>query len=91
MQHAANSVFRAVENGRPIARAAASGLTCLVDTRGRIVARSPLYEESVLIVDVPLPSNGTTLYFAWGDWFPVALAAFLFIVLGWSLVRARPR
>ena len=40
MQHAANAVFRAVENGRPLARASASGLTCLVDPRGRIRARS---------------------------------------------------
>ena len=57
MQHAANAVFRAVENGRPIARAAASGLTCMVDTHGRITARSPFYTESFLVVDVPLSSS----------------------------------
>ena len=31
MQHAANAVFRAVENGMPMVRATASGLTCVVD------------------------------------------------------------
>jgi apolipoprotein N-acyltransferase len=91
MQHAANSVFRAVENDRPVARAAASGLTCLVDRRGRITARSPFYQENLLVVDVPLPPMRTTLYTAWGDWFPAALAAFLLILLGWSLVRPRLR
>ena len=91
MQHAANSVFRAVENDRPIARAAASGLTCVVDTRGRITARSPFYEESLLVADVPLPAMRTTLYTKWGDWFPAALAGFLLVLLGWSLVRARSR
>jgi apolipoprotein N-acyltransferase len=90
MQHAANSVFRAVENGRPLVRAAASGLTCLVDRRGRIVAKSPFYEESLLLVDVPLPQMRTTLYTLWGDWFPVALLALLLVLLGWSLVRLRP-
>ena len=89
MQHAANSIFRAVENGRPVARAAASGLTCLVDTWGHIVARSPFYEESLLVVDVPVSAMRTTLYTAWGDWFPVALAVLLLVLLGWSLVRRR--
>ena len=89
MQHAANAVFRAVENGRPIARAAASGLTCMVDPHGRITARSPFYTESFLIVDVPLPSAYQTLYTRWGDWFPVALAAFLLVLSLWSFAWPR--
>ncbi len=91
MQHAANAVFRAVENGRPIARAAASGLTCMVDPHGRITARSPFYTESFLIVDVPLSSSRQTLYTRWGDWFPLALAGFLFLLSAWSLARPRRR
>ena len=84
MQHAANAVFRAVENGRSIARAAASGLTCMVDPHGRIIARSPFYAESFLIVDVPLSSSRQTLYTRWGDWFPVSLALLLFLLAAWS-------
>ena len=84
MQHAANAVFRAVENGRPIARAAASGLTCIVDPHGRITARSPFYTESFLIVDVPLSSSRHTLYTQWGDWFPVSLALMLLFLAAWS-------
>jgi apolipoprotein N-acyltransferase len=89
MQHAANAVFRAVENGRPIARAAASGLTCMVDARGRITARSPFYTESYLIVDVPLSSSRQTLYTRWGDWFPLSLAAFFILLSAWSLAWPR--
>jgi apolipoprotein N-acyltransferase len=91
MQHAANAVFRAVENGRPLVRAAASGLTCLVDTSGRIVARSPFYQEGLLVVDVPLGATRTTLYSTWGDWFPVALGALLLFLLAGGLVRLRRR
>ncbi len=87
MQHAANALFRAVENARPLARASASGLTCLVDTRGRIVARTPFYQPATLVVDVPLPTERTTLYTRWGDWFPQALAAFLVLVLVGGLLR----
>ena len=77
MQHAANAVFRAVENGRPLARASASGLTCVVDTLGRITARSPLYEQSFLVADISLPPQGFTLYTRLGDWFPIAMAVVL--------------
>jgi apolipoprotein N-acyltransferase len=89
MQHAANAVFRAVENGRPIARAAASGLTCLVDTHGRITARLPFYVEGCLVVDVPLPPARQTLYTRWGDWFPLLLAAILLFVASWGFLWPR--
>ena len=89
MQHAANAVFRAVENARPIARAAASGLTCLVDPLGRITARSPLYEQSVLSVDIPLTKDRSTLYTRWGDWFPRALFAILLLLLGTAVIKRR--
>ena len=35
-QHAANSVFRAIENRRPVARPANTGLTCFIDRVGRL-------------------------------------------------------
>jgi apolipoprotein N-acyltransferase len=35
-QHAANSVFRAVENRRPFARSANTGLSCFIEKTGRI-------------------------------------------------------
>jgi apolipoprotein N-acyltransferase len=89
MQHAANAVFRAVENGRPLARAAASGLTCLVDMHGRIRARVPFYRESFLVVDVPLASRRTP-YTRWGDWFPSALGVCLVVLLIGGVVRGRP-
>lgn len=90
MQHAANAVFRAVENGRPLARASASGLTCVVDTLGRITTRSPLYEQSFLVADIPLPPQGFTLYTRLGDWFPIAMAAVL-IGLAIGAMAGSPR
>jgi apolipoprotein N-acyltransferase len=77
MQHAANAVFRAVENGMPMLRATASGLTCVVDGAGRIVARAPLYEEAVVVADVRPATGRATPSTRWGDWFPAALAILL--------------
>ena len=90
MQHAANAVIRAVENGRPLARAAASGLTCLVDARGVIRARAPFYKESCLVVDIPLSMPRTTAYTRWGDWFPVSLGAGLVLLLIGGVIRRKP-
>jgi apolipoprotein N-acyltransferase len=91
MQHAANSIFRAVENDRPLARASASGLTCVVDPRGRIVARSPLFKEALLIANVQLAGSRQTPYTWWGDWFPVLLLAALVLMLIGGLARRRDR
>ena len=75
MQHAANAVFRAVENGRPLARAAASGLTCFVDTHGRIRARTPFYRENFLVVDVPSCLEKDAVHAPWGTGFPLRSAS----------------
>ena len=91
MQHAANAVFRAVENGRPLARASASGLTCLVDPLGRITARGPFYEPAELVVDIPLPGIGFTPYTRWGDWFPVAALILLVGCAAWGVLCGRRR
>jgi apolipoprotein N-acyltransferase len=89
MQHAANAVFRAVENGRPLARASASGLTCVVDTLGRITARGPFYEPAFLVADIPLPRPGFTVYTRFGDWFPAAMALLLVGLAIGALARWR--
>jgi apolipoprotein N-acyltransferase len=91
MQHAANAVFRAVENGRPLVRATASGLTCVVDPVGRITARAPIYEEAVIVADVAAVEGGTTPYTRWGDWFPPALAALLLLVAAAGVLGCRGR
>jgi apolipoprotein N-acyltransferase len=87
MQHAANAIFRAVENGRPLVRGSASGLTGFVDARGMIVTRAPFYRESFLVVDIPLSGNKTTLYTRWGDWFPCLLGVGLLVMLIGGLLR----
>ncbi len=90
MQHAANAAFRAVENGRPLARASASGLTCLIAPDGRILARSPFSTEASLVVDVPLRPAVETLYTQWGDWLPPVLGAFLLILFVGGFIWRRP-
>jgi apolipoprotein N-acyltransferase len=72
-QHAAMAVFRAVENGVPLARCANTGLTMVVDANGRVVERLPAFERGVLVAALPpaRPGGSPTPYTRTGDW-PVA-------------------
>lgn len=74
-QHAMISLFRAVENARPLLRTTTSGLTCYIDRNGRIKKTLPYYETGYYVVDVPLPDKGFTFYTLAGDWFPWFLLA----------------
>jgi apolipoprotein N-acyltransferase len=87
-QHAANALFRAVENRLPLARATASGLTCYIDHTGRLRASLDYYTEGQLVVDAELPALRPTLYTRWGDWFPVALAGVFLALAAASLFPA---
>lgn len=67
-QHLAMAAFRAVENGKYLIRAANTGISAVVDPHGRIVARTALFEETVLLREVPVVA-GRTFYARHGDVF----------------------
>ncbi len=67
-QHFAQAAMRAIENGRYLVRAANTGVSGAVDPYGRVLARSPLFEPAVTMVDVRY-LTGTTFYARFGDWF----------------------
>jgi apolipoprotein N-acyltransferase len=70
-QHFAMARLRAIENGRHLLRAANTGITAVVDPRGRVLARTELFERTVLVSEVGL-SRERTLFsrigesFGWG-------------------------
>jgi apolipoprotein N-acyltransferase len=67
-QHFAMAVFRAVENGKYLVRAANTGITAFVDPRGRVLERTELFERRTIVRDVPIVP-GTTFYARHGDVF----------------------
>ena len=54
-QHFASARFRAVEEGLPMARAANTGISAMVDPFGRVIASLPLGTEGALDVLLPAP------------------------------------
>ena len=67
-QHFAMARLRAVENGRSFVRAANTGISALVDPRGRLLAKTELFEQRALVGDVPL-TDEATFYARHGDLF----------------------
>ncbi len=82
--HLAVSIFRAVENRVPLARAVNTGLSAIVDGNGRILQSLPKLHEGVLKARIPLDDR-TSLYSSCGDWVGLCCLAVTIglIPLGW--------
>ena len=63
-QHLAHSVFRCVENNIPMARACNTGITCLIDSKGRIKQRLDSLEKGFLISTLEIENNFKKTYFS---------------------------
>lgn len=85
-QHFAMAVFRAVEARRFLVRAATTGISGVIDPRGRILAASDPGTARIVSASVE-DRGGTTPYVRYGDWF--ALACLLYAA-GLAFVRMVP-
>jgi apolipoprotein N-acyltransferase len=85
-QHLDISRMRALEGGRDMVRAANDGVSALIASNGKIMARLPRFKAAVLTGEVQ-PRTGLTPYARVGNW-PVMLLC-LFGVLVVAIVRQR--
>jgi apolipoprotein N-acyltransferase len=90
--HLANAIFRAIELRRPMARATNTGVTCFIDTHGRVTSRlddpdtGTSFLEGVLPGEVHVPLKGEmTVYARFGDWF--AISMLLVCIATWFSAR----
>jgi apolipoprotein N-acyltransferase len=92
-QHFSMAVFRAVENRRPVIRAANTGISAFILPNGKIVEQSDLFSEALLTKEIPLPGSGLTLYTRYGDFFAIALTIIsaLNILIAYWYSRNRTR
>ena len=80
-QHWDQASLRAIEGGRYLARAANTGISGFVDPYGRVLAKSDLFEQDVLVSDLRFLKH-RTIYSRTGDvaaWLSLALTAAVFL------------
>lgn len=86
-QHFDIAILRAVETRRSVVRAANTGISALIDPRGRVLERAP-DGQSFAVGDVPL-AYGTTAFARAPDAVPLASLAGALLALGFAIARRR--
>ncbi|MBN1755276.1 apolipoprotein N-acyltransferase [bacterium] len=84
-QHARISVFRAIENRIPVARAANTGISLFIDPLGRVLKASKLNEKTAIIADIPT-TDKTTFFTRHGQIVPWISVLYAQCVLLWALL-----
>jgi apolipoprotein N-acyltransferase len=74
-QHWEQASMRAIEEGRYLARAANTGISGFVDPYGRVISKTPLFEQATVVRDIRFLTD-RTIYSRIGD-----LVAWLSLVL----------
>jgi apolipoprotein N-acyltransferase len=87
-QHVANTIFRAVENGRPLMRVTNSGLSADIDYQGRIHDQTGAFQTDVRVWNY-YPREADTFYTKHGDLFVYLCTAITALVLVITLVGQR--
>jgi apolipoprotein N-acyltransferase len=85
-QHWEQASMRAIEEGRYLARAANTGISGFVDPYGRVMARTPLFQQAIVVQDVRFITD-RTIYSRIGDlvaWLSLAVTGAA-LLLAWRL------
>jgi len=85
-QHLSMAVFRCVENGLPMARAANTGLSAFILANGKIVDKSQLFVRKILQKEIKL-THKKTFYSQLGNIFAILLTGVTIIKCLWILKR----
>ncbi|HET8695874.1 MAG TPA: nitrilase-related carbon-nitrogen hydrolase, partial [Gammaproteobacteria bacterium] len=88
-QHLQIAQMRAAEAGRYLLRATSTGVTAVVDPRGKVVKTMPQFDAGVLKATVR-GYTGATPYARWGN-YPVVIAAFALLAAQWLGARRAAR
>jgi len=83
LQHMEMAQMRALETGRYLIRSTNNGLSGIVDSKGRLIAKSEQFKMQTLSGQV-LPMTGLTPFLKWGS---APVIVFSFFVFGMSFWR----
>ncbi len=87
-QHFAQARLRAAEEGLPVIRATPTGISGIIDGRGRVVQKLGWRTAGVIDGDLPARAKRPTVFARFGNAIPLVLAALL-LIGGIALAGAR--
>lgn len=90
IQHFYTGVFRAVENRKPVIRAANTGISGFIDSKGRVLARSQLFQQEVMTEDM-VKNSTITFYTKYGDIFVYLCLLTIAIILINQIFHPKPK
>lgn len=74
------SVFRAIENRKPLIRAANSGISGFIDSKGRIIDKTNLFERTYIVKNIQV-NEKLSFYTKYGDIFAYLCVVFSLIFI----------
>jgi apolipoprotein N-acyltransferase len=86
-QHLANTIFRAVENDRPVMRVTNTGISAFITEHGQVLDATDGFQPAVRTWMVNRAANGKTFYTRFGDLFAWACTAMSLMVIALSWRR----
>jgi apolipoprotein N-acyltransferase len=91
-QHLYYASIRAIETRRPVARAANTGISCLIDIRGKITSESQWWTTATIRGNI-IPETRITPYVKYGDYLlkMSALASIILIVTIFVILPVRKK
>jgi apolipoprotein N-acyltransferase len=82
-QHLSFASLRAIETRRMIARSANTGVSCIIDIRGKRIIETEWWHKTVIKGKIH-PETGITTYVKYGDyilWIPAIISGIIFFIL----------
>ncbi len=79
-QHFSMAVFRAIENRKPVVRAANTGISGYIDSNGIVRLQTPLFERRAETVDI-MTDRSRSFYSKYGDIFSYVCLVFSLLLL----------
>lgn len=84
-QHLANSVFRAVENNRPLLRVTNTGITARISPQGEVTEATEAFVPAVRTWTIGATNRGKSFYTRYGDLFAVVCVVLSVALFGSTL------
>ncbi|MFK7795561.1 MAG: apolipoprotein N-acyltransferase [Gammaproteobacteria bacterium] len=84
-QHLQIARTRSLETGRYMVRAANTGVSAVIDTKGKVLAESGQFVDEVVTAQV-WPMRGSTPFIIWGNWAIISILSALILLV---FVRSR--